>query len=77
MLAKVTLGEADAGIVYSSDVTGTQRDQVQLIAIPAAVNVVATYPIALVADSAAGIGAGLCRLCGGSDGPGDPGEVRF
>ncbi|MCB0067292.1 MAG: substrate-binding domain-containing protein, partial [Caldilineaceae bacterium] len=29
-----------------------QRDQVQLIAIPAAVNVVATYPIAPVADSA-------------------------
>ena len=52
VLAKVTLGEADAGIVYSSDVTGTQRDQVQLIAIPAAVNVVATYPIAPVADSA-------------------------
>ena len=52
VLAKVTLGEADAGIVYSSDVTGAQRDQVQLIAIPAAVNVVATYPIAPVADSA-------------------------
>lgn len=52
VLAKVSLGEADTGIVYSSDVTGRQREQVQLIAIPAAVNVVATYPIAPIADSA-------------------------
>ncbi len=52
VLAKVTLGEADAGIVYSSDVTRGLREQVQLIAIPAEVNVVATYPIAPVADSA-------------------------
>lgn len=50
VLAKVSLGEADAGIVYSSDVTGVQSEQVQLIDIPTALNVVATYPIAPVAD---------------------------
>ena len=51
VLAKVSLGEADAGIVYSSDVTDAQREQVQLIEIPTALNVIATYPIAPVADS--------------------------
>lgn len=51
VLAKVVLGEADAGIVYSSDVTGRQRDQVQIVDIPDALNIVATYPIAPIAES--------------------------
>jgi len=51
VLTKVVLGEADAGIVYSSDVTGQQRDQVRVIDIPDAINVVAIYPIAPVVDS--------------------------
>lgn len=51
VLTKVVLGEADAGIVYASDVLGSQRDQVQIIDIPDTTNVVATYPIAPVADS--------------------------
>ncbi len=48
--AKVALGEADAGIVYTSDVTPDIADQVQQIAIPEAQNVIATYPIAPLAD---------------------------
>lgn len=45
VLSKVALGEADAGIVYTSDVT----DDVVAIAIPETVNEIATYPIAPVA----------------------------
>lgn len=50
--AKVALGEADAGIVYTSDVTPDMAGQVRQIAIPDAQNVVAAYPIAALADSA-------------------------
>ena len=46
--AKVQLGEADAGIIYFSDVTPTLRDAVQVIQIPPEMNVIAKYPIAVV-----------------------------
>jgi molybdate transport system substrate-binding protein len=49
--AKVALGEADAGIVYTSDVTPDIAQQVQQISIPEAQNVVAAYPIAPLADA--------------------------
>jgi molybdate transport system substrate-binding protein len=52
LAAKVALGEADAGVVYRSDVTPDIADQVQVIEIPEALNVVAVYPIAAVSDSA-------------------------
>jgi len=52
VVAKVQLGEADAGIVYSSDVTAAVRPQVTVIAIPDPYNVVARYPIAVVEGSA-------------------------
>jgi molybdate transport system substrate-binding protein len=52
VLTKVVLGEADAGIVYTSDVTPQVADQVQQIAIPDELNTIATYPIASVSDSA-------------------------
>jgi molybdate transport system substrate-binding protein len=48
VLAKVALGEGDAGIVYATDVTPQVAPEVQVIAVPEAFNVVATYPIALV-----------------------------
>lgn len=50
--AKVALGEADAGIVYTSDVTPDIAGRVQQIAIPDEHNVIATYPIAPLADAA-------------------------
>lgn len=51
VVAKVALGEADAGIVYSSDVTPDIAGQLQQIVIPDAQNVVATYPIAPIAGA--------------------------
>jgi molybdate transport system substrate-binding protein len=52
VVAKITSGEADAAIVYASDVTEQVAPQVTAIQIPDAVNVVATYPIAVVTGSA-------------------------
>ncbi len=48
VLAKVQTGEADAGIVYTTDVTATAARDVKEFAIPAKVNVIAKYPIAAV-----------------------------
>jgi molybdate transport system substrate-binding protein len=50
VLAKVALGEADAGIVYVSDVTAAP--DLQTIPIPMEHNTVAEYPIAVLAGSA-------------------------
>jgi molybdate transport system substrate-binding protein len=49
--AKVALGEADAGIVYTSDITPDIAEQVQQIIIPDAQNVIAGYPIAPLVDA--------------------------
>jgi molybdate transport system substrate-binding protein len=46
-LAKLTLGEADAVVVYATDVQAA-GDDVEGVAIPAEHNVIATYPIAVV-----------------------------
>jgi molybdate transport system substrate-binding protein len=51
VVAKVQLDEADAGIVYNSDVTPAVADQLKTIEIPAELNVVADYPLAVTADS--------------------------
>jgi molybdate transport system substrate-binding protein len=52
VLTKVSLGEADAGIVYSSDAGAKSGAEVGVLDIPDALNVVASYPIAVVKDSA-------------------------
>jgi molybdate transport system substrate-binding protein len=49
--AKVALGEADAGIVYRSDVTPDITRKVIMLPIPDEVNTLATYPIAVTNDS--------------------------
>jgi molybdate transport system substrate-binding protein len=48
VLAKVMLGEGDAGIVYTTDAAGAEPGKVSQIEIPDALNVIATYPIAPV-----------------------------
>lgn len=56
VLAKVALGEADAGLVYATD--AATSDRVRAIEVPAVHNVVAEYPIGVVTRSGA---AGLAR----------------
>jgi molybdate transport system substrate-binding protein len=51
VVQKVLLGEADAGIVYRTDVTPDISARVREISIPERVNVIATYPIAVIDGS--------------------------
>lgn len=48
VVAKITAGEADAAMVYVSDVTSAVAPEVNAVEIPDDVNVIATYPIAVV-----------------------------
>jgi molybdate transport system substrate-binding protein len=52
VVTKVSLGEADAGVVYLTDVAAG-GDTVEGVAIPEELNVLATYPIATVTASRA------------------------
>jgi molybdate transport system substrate-binding protein len=52
VLSKVTLGEADAGLVYATD-AATVIDKVRTIEIPKRSNVVAEYPIGVLVRSTA------------------------
>jgi molybdate transport system substrate-binding protein len=51
VVTKVQLGEADAGIVYTTDVTEGVAGDIETIAIPDAFNVFASYPIAVLAEA--------------------------
>jgi len=50
VFSKVSLGEADAGFVYRTDAQGAEN-QVKVLTIPPAINVIAEYPIAVVAKA--------------------------
>jgi molybdate transport system substrate-binding protein len=56
VLAKVSLGEADAGVVYVSDAVAA-GDQVLVVDIPDEVDVMATYPVALLAGGDEALGS--------------------
>jgi molybdate transport system substrate-binding protein len=58
VVQKVLLGEADAGIVYATDVTPSIRGGVSVIAIPDQTNVIASYPIAVLDRSDEAVAAG-------------------
>ena len=68
VLAKVQLGEADAGIVYTTDVTADVEGDVTLVEIPQPVNVVATYPIAPVVGGDEALAAAFIAYVLGPDG---------
>jgi len=53
VVSKVQLGEADAGLVYQSDVTPAVSRYVRVLPIPRSANVLASYPMALVKDAPA------------------------
>lgn len=52
VVARIALGEADAGIVYQTDVTDEIRDQVIRFPIADRHNQIASYPVAALDDSA-------------------------
>jgi molybdate transport system substrate-binding protein len=51
VVAKAQLGEADGGFAYRSDVTSAVAARVKVVEIPAAQNVTAEYPVAVLAGS--------------------------
>jgi molybdate transport system substrate-binding protein len=51
IVAKVQLGEADAGIVYVSDVTPEIDDDVDVVEIPLDYNIEAAYPAAITTNA--------------------------
>jgi molybdate transport system substrate-binding protein len=77
VLAKVQLGEADAGIVYSSDVSAEMADDVSTIEIPEAVNVIAGYPIAAVEGGDAALASAFIAYVLGPDGQATLTEFGF
>ena len=68
VLAKVALGEADAGIVYVSDITAEQADTVAMLSIDSAVNVIATYPAGVVAGGNEALATWFLGVLLGSEG---------
>jgi molybdate transport system substrate-binding protein len=51
VVAKVQLGEADAGVVYTTDITPSAAKDLTTLEIPDKFNVIATYPIAPLKDT--------------------------
>jgi molybdate transport system substrate-binding protein len=52
VVAKIVAGEGDAAIVYESDISEAAAADVASVGIPDDVDVIATYPIAVVEDAA-------------------------
>ena len=77
VVTKVTAGEADAGIVYVTDVIAA-GDAADMVEIPDDINVVAEYPIATVAASQnQEVGEAFIDFLTGAGRPGHPRRVRL
>ena len=50
-VSRVALGDADATFGYASDYTPDTRDRVRVVEIPPELNIVATYPVAVLEDA--------------------------
>jgi len=68
VLAKVQLGEADTGVVYTTDVTADVAGDVTLVEIPQPVNVIARYPIAPVVGGDEALAAAFIAYVLGPEG---------
>lgn len=66
--AKVQLREADAGIVYQTDVTPNLRAQVSLLPIPDPYNPIAEYPVATVKGGNKELGDAFVAMVLSADG---------
>src|SRR5829696_577727 len=77
VLTKVQLGEADAGIVYTTDVTADVAEDVALIDVPADINVITKYPIAPVEGGNAELAAAFIAYVLGPDGQATLQEFGF
>ncbi len=76
-VAKVDSGDADAAIVYTSDVSEAAGHQVRSVTIEDAYQVVASYPIAVVTGGADPTGAqSFVAYVTGNDRPGHAQDLR-
>lgn len=66
VVTKVAVGEADIGVVYRTDALADSR--VTAVAIPSEDNIIAEYPIALLAESSAPDAADFVAFVLGPDG---------
>ena len=78
VVAKIFAGEADAAIVYESDISAAAGNDVNAIEIPENVNVIATYPIAVVTGAPdADLAAAFVAYVAGPDGQATLTEYGF
>jgi len=77
VLTRVQLGEADAGIVYVSDVTEDVASDVEIIEIPDDVNILASYPIAPLDEGNQDLAAAFIAYVLGPDGQATLEEFGF
>jgi molybdate transport system substrate-binding protein len=69
VVSKVQLDEADAGVVYRSDVTPGLAAKLRVLDIPPAANIVASYPIVVLSTSGApGAARAFVELVRGAEG---------
>jgi molybdate transport system substrate-binding protein len=78
VVAKIVAGEGDAAIVYESDISAAADNDVASVEIPDDINVIATYPMAVVKGAAnADLGASFVEYVLSADGQATLEEYGF